>query len=538
VLRLAGGGEVRQSPPLSYQLDEAGRRTLVTSRYEQRGELRLGFAVGAYDVTRPLVIDPAGAYATFLGGDGFEDTYGVAVDVLGNVYVVGQTTSTIFSTSAPYQVHLSGFSDAFVSKINPGGTAFVYSTYLGGSGSEFAYGVAADLAGNAYLAGLTTSNNFPTASALQPAYGGGSQDGYITKLSSSGSALTYSTYLGGAGDDYVGGIALDASNNALLVGTTSSSNFPVVGAFQSALAGVNDVFVAKLGALGSSLSYSTYLGGSATDSGTGIRVNSSGEAFVTGSTNSLNFPIVSAVQPLRGNVFDAFVTRLGAAGSSLVYSTYLGGNGTDRATAIALDPSSNAYVTGDTSSTNFPTAAPYQAALGGGTDAFLSKLSSTGASFVYSTYLGGSGADLGLGVGIDATRNAFVVGSTASTNFPIVAPTQNVNGGGSSDGFVTKLTPPGAALSFSTYLGGTAADRAIAITTDVEGNGYVVGNTQSSNFPVVSAFRPTLAGGQDAFVAKLTFTHPAPASGSWSLVFLGGFLLGLALLVARPVRVS
>lgn len=535
VLRLVGGGEVRQSPPVSYQLDGAGRRVQVASRYEQRGGLRLGFSVGAYDTTRPLVIDPAVAYATYLGGDGFEDTYGVAVDAIGNVYVVGQTTSTIFSTSAPYQVHLSGFSDAFVSKINPGGTAFVYSTFLGGSGSEFGYGVAADAAGNAYVAGLTTSANFPTAGALQPAYGGGSQDGFVTKLTPNGSALTYSTYLGGAGDDYVGGISLDTSNDAFLIGTTSSGNFPVLGAFQPLLAGVNDAFVAKLNALGSALSYSTYLGGSSNESGASIRVNGAGEAFVTGATSSLNFPTASAFQPARAGTsgFDAFVTRLGASGSSVIYSTYLGGASTDRGASIAIDAASNAYVTGDTNSIAFPTAAAYQAALAGSTDAFVSKLNSAGSSLVYSTYLGGSAADVGLGIRLDAGNSALVVGSTASSaNFPLLAPTQNVYGGGTSDGFVAKLTPAGAALGFSTYVGGSAPDRATAITTDVAGNAYVVGNTQSTNLPLTSAFRPTFAGVQDTFLMKLTFTHPAPAGGLWTVVCLGGFLLGLGLIAA------
>jgi hypothetical protein len=340
--------------------------------------------------------------------------------------------------------------------------------------------------------------------------------------------------LGGSGDDYAGGITLDASNNALVVGTTSSSNFPVLGAFQPALGGVNDAFVARLNALGSALSYSTYLGGSSNESGAGIRVSSGGEAFVTGVTSSLDFPTASAFQPARAGGFDAFVTRLSATGSALVYSTYLGGTGTDRGAAIVLDPAANAYVTGDTNSTNFPTAAPYQAALAGGSDAFLSKLGSAGSSLVYSTYLGGSAADVGLGIGIDVGRNAFVVGSTASTNFPTFAPTQNVSGGGATDGFVSKLTPLGVALSFSTYVGGSGQDRATAMTTDVEGNAYVVGNTQSSDFPRVAAFRPTFAGAQDSFVTKLTFTHPAPAGGFWSVLFLGGFFLGLLLLAAHP----
>lgn len=526
--QLVGGGEVRQSAPVAYQLGERGERQGVTARYQQRGDASLGIVVGAYDPTRPLVIDPTVVYSTFLGGEGLEDTYGVAIDVLGNVYVVGQTTSTIFSTQAPYQVHLSGFSDAFVSKLNPLGTALVYSTYLGGSGSEFGYSVAADLQGNAYVAGLTNSTDFPMAAALQPT-NGGSQDGFVTKLTSTGLALTYSTYFGGSGDDFIAGLALDASNNVLLAGTTSSPNFASVGAFQQVRPGGNDAFVAKLNAAGSALLYRSYLGGTGNDAGTGIRVSSAGEAFVTGATASLDFLLAAPRQGASGGGFDAFVTRVNAAGSALIYSTYLGGSGADRGAALALDASGNAYVTGNTTSTNFPTASPYQAASGGGTDAFLSKLSADGATFAYSTYLGGSGADSGLGVSLDPARTALVVGSTASTNFPLFAPTQNAHGGGTTDGFIFALTPAGGATNYSTYLGGSGQDKAVAVSSDGLGSAVVVGNTQSSNFPLASAFRPTFSGSQEAFITKLTFNTPAPASPGWSLALLGGLLVGLGL---------
>ena len=289
------------------------------------------------------------------------------------------TESTNFPTTAgAFQTSIGGIiGNAFVTKINASGSALVYSTYLGGSGGDSGFGIAVDGSGNAYVTGDTESTNFPTANALQPTFGGGQIDAFVTKINPSGSALGYSTYLGGSGADDGFGIAVDGLGNAYVTGTTESTNFPTANALQPTSGGSYDAFVTKINASGSALVYSTYLGGSGGDSGFGIAVDGSGNAYVTGDTESTNFPTANALQPtFDGGLGDAFVTEIDASGSALVYSTYLGGSTGDLAAGIAVDASSNAYVTGFTISTNFPTTAgAFQTNIGGfNGNAFVTKI--------------------------------------------------------------------------------------------------------------------------------------------------------------------
>ena len=401
-----------------------------------------------------------------------------------------------------------------------------YSTYLGGSSSEQGYGIAVDSSGNAYVTGETYSTNFPTANAFQPAYGGVNSEAFVTKLNATGSALVYSTYLGGSDQDMGRGIAVDSSGNAYVTGSTISTNFPTANAIQARYGGNSDAFVTKLNATGSALVYSTYLGGSDIDSGSGIAVDSSGNAYVTGGTTSTNFPKVNAFQSSYGGVGggccfgDAFVTKLNATGSALVFSTYLGGSGGDAGVGIAVDSSGNAYVTGSTTSTNFPTANAFQAVFGGGApanggDAFLAKINAAGSALVYSTYLGGSDVDGPNGIAVDSSGNAYVTGLTLSNNFPTANALQL--GGGSA--FVTKLNAAGSALVYSTHLGGSGIlDQGAGIAVDSSGNAYVTGITFYSNFPTVNAFQATYGGNGDVFLIKL---DPAGSSLAYS-TYLGG----------------
>jgi hypothetical protein len=260
--------------------------------------------------------------------------------------------------------------------IDPG-----YSTYLGGSGSDYGYGIAVDSSGNAYVVGHTTnSTNFPTQSPFQGTYGGGNYDAFVTRLNISGSALEYSTYLGGSNWDEGFGIAVDSSGNAYVTGRTYSTNFPTQNPYQGTHGGGGlDAFVTKLNSAGSALSYSTYLGGSGDDGGFDIAVDSSGNAYVAGYTFSTNFPTQNPYQDSKGGDVDAFVTRLNISGSTLEYSTYLGGSSYDYGIGIAVDSSGNAYVVGHTASTNFPTQSPYQGTFGGGSyDAFIASFFSDG----------------------------------------------------------------------------------------------------------------------------------------------------------------
>ncbi|TMI08125.1 MAG: hypothetical protein E6H40_12740 [Betaproteobacteria bacterium] len=426
----AAGEVIRQRVPVIYQ-EINGVRTKIEGRYVLKDAHRVGFQVAAYDPSRPLVIDPTLVYATYLGSSGWDYGSGIAVDAAGSAYVTGSTSSADFPTANALQAAKAGFQNAFVTKLNPTGSALVYSTYLGGSGGDGGTGIAVDAAGSAYVTGSTSSIDFPTVNPLQAAYGGDG-DAFVSKLDAAGSALLYSTYLGGSGADAGYGIAVDTLGNAYVTGETRSTDFPTTpGAIQTTYGGscmncVGDAFVTKLDATGSALVYSTYLGGSSGDEGFGIAVDAAGSAYVTGGTGSADFPTTAGAFQTTYGGGDAFVTKLNATGTALVYSTYLGGSGNDYGSGIAVDAAGSAYVSGSTSSTDFPTANPSQAAYGGGVaegggttgaDAFVSKLDATGSALLYSTYLGGSSNEYGRGIAVDAAGAAYVTGFTKSTDF-------------------------------------------------------------------------------------------------------------------------
>lgn len=510
VLQTAGG-QIRQLRPFVYQ-EVNGLRKEISGDYVPKGKHEVGFELGAYDPARPLVIDPVLLYSTYLGAGGEDSGNGIAVDSSGNAYVTGDTSSINFATAGSLQsAYGGGSADAFVVKLNAAGNALVYSTYLGGGGTDQGNGIAVDSSGNAYVTGLTSSINFPTVNALQSVYGGGTGgfDAFVAKLNASGSALLYSTYLGGNVTDLGFRIAVDSSGNAYVAGRTDSTNFPTANALQPTKAAGEDAFVAKLNATGSALVYSTHLGGNNNDSGRAIAVDSSGSAYVTGATGSTNFPTVNPLRPAHaGGGIDAFVAKLNSTGSALVYSTYLGGSGQEEGHAIAADASGNATVTGNTNSTNFPTANALQPALAGppspfgNGDAFVAKLNATGTAFVYSTYLGGSSDEVGFGIAIDTSGNAYVAGQTFSTNFPTANPSQQALAG-PADAFVAKLNPAGSALLYSTYLGGGDEELGLGIAVDSSGNAYVTGQTLSTNFPTANPLQSALGGSLDAFVTKL-----------------------------------
>jgi hypothetical protein len=296
---------------------------------------------------------------------------------------------------------------------------------------------------------------------------------------------------------------VDDSGSAYITGYTYSTNFPTASPFQETNAGGYDAFLSKLNAAGSSLVYSTYLGGSNQDVGSGVAVDHLGNAYLTGYTYSTDFPIAVPIQKTLGGVVNSFLTKFNPAGSELLYPTYLGGSGYDYGRSIALDPSGNAYITGYTTSPNFPTLNPIQDSLSGNSDAFVSKLNSTGSALVYSTYLGGSSHDYGKGIAVDPAGNAYVVGYTYSSNFPTSSPIQESNAGGY-DAFVTKINPAGAELIYSTYLGGSGNDSGWSIAVDGSGNAYLTtGYTSSNNFPLINPIQGSYGGAGDAFVTKI-----------------------------------
>jgi hypothetical protein len=396
--------------------------------------------------------------------------------------------------------------------MNATGTALVYSTFIGGSSSEEGQDIALDIAGNAYVVGTTNSRDFPTTeSAFDRSYNV-TTDVFVTKLNSTGSALVYSTYLGGTSLDYAyGGIALDSGGNAYVTGTTLSTDFPTTaGVFATRPKGGYELFVTKLSAEGSTLLYSTYLGGATVDQGNDIAVDSTGNAYVTGFTWSADFPTtLNAFDTIYSN-FDAFVTKLNSSGTELLYSTYLGGTDDDGGAGIAVDSLGNAYVTGRTRSADFPvTAGAFQSRprLAGEYDAFVTKLDNIGSMLVYSTYLGGTSADNGAGIAIDPDGQANVSGGTSSNNFPVTSGAFQPAFGGVNDAFFAKLNSSGTALMYATYLGGTANDFSTGVAIDAEGHAYLIGDTFSDDFPVSpGAFQTAKRGSSitsDAFVAKL-----------------------------------
>jgi hypothetical protein len=519
LLELPGGGQVRELAPVAYQLAE-GRRRAVASRFVLSGGVAR-VALGAYDHRRALTVDPELVYSTYLGGNGFDQGEGVAVDSAGDAYVAGFTTSTDFPNENAERPPGGGVVDAFVSKLNPAGSALIYSTYLGGNRLDFGKDIAVDSAGDAYVTGSTSSTNFPTLSALQPSNGGG-EDAFVTKLSSADGALIYSTYLGGSGDDESDGIAIDPGGNAFVAGSTTSPQFPTtLGALQLNDKGLEDAFVTKLNATGSALSYSTYVGGSSYDGANAIAVGADGEAYVTGRSFSADFPTQHPLQPALAGIGDAFVAKLNSTGGALAYSTYLGGSNLDFGSDITIDSAGEAYVTGVTFSASFPTKRPEQPSCGKPCslgDGFVSKLNSAGDALVYSTYLGGDNEDVGHSVAVDSAGNAYVTGSTSSADFPTSRAAQPKTGGGE-DAFLTKFNSADGALIYSTFLGGSGKDEAHGIAVDPAGAAYITGFTESANdFPGKSPLQTAYGGPpSDAFVAK--FSSPdivAPTSAAVS----------------------
>jgi len=506
-----GEDEIRWHKPVVYQ-EKDGTRQEVGAHYAITETNRVGFELAKYDATRPLYIDPL-IYSTYLGGSTDDFGYGVAVDTAGNAYIAGLTDSIDFPTKYPLQPTFGGSNaDAFVSKINPDGSALVYSTYLGGSEADAIYGIGVDSAGNAYVTGQTNSSDFPTKNSLQP-YGGGT-DAFVTEINPDGSALVYSTYLGGSSEDVGYGIAVDTTGNAYVTGFTQSTNFPTMNPLQAAFGGLDDGFVAKINPTGSGFVYSTYLGGHAYDFGVGIAVDNGGNAYVTGFTSSTDFPVTPGAFQTACGVScafrDAFVAKINPTGSSLVYSTYLSGTTSDAAgSGIAVDSGGNAYVTGSTGSTFPVTPGAFQKVCkgcGGYADrqnAFVTKLNAAGSALVYSTYLGGYGTDWGNAIAVDSSGNAYVTGLTGSKWFPTQSPLQN-HYGGKYDAFVSKFDSTGSTLVYSTYLGGIGSESGYGIAVDSAGNAYVTGGTSSTDFPMMNPLQRTYGGGlDDAFVAKI-----------------------------------
>ncbi|MFB3776734.1 MAG: SBBP repeat-containing protein [Bryobacteraceae bacterium] len=449
---LGGGGSGSNEEALGIALDGQGNvyvtgRTFFGDFRTTPGAVQTAHGGGITADAYVMKLGPAGTlvYATYLGGSGEDRGAGIAVDSGGNAYVAGETASANFPTTAgAYQTRNAGGSDAFVAKLNPSGSALLYSTLVGGSGQEVCNGIAVDAGGDAYITGRTGAAVFPTsAEVLQGAFGG-AFDAFVTRLNAQGTALVYSTFLGGASQDEGIGIRVDGAGNAYVCGLTYSSNFPTTSsALQTTFTGGDrDGFVAKLNPTGSALVYSTLLGGSGVDEVRAIAINAAGNAYVAGRTASSNFPATAGVyqNALRGSD-DVFVAKLNPGGTSLEFSTFLGGTGGEYGLGIALDNSGNIFVTGITGSgTNFPVSQDrVQRVNRGSQEAFLSEFDSDAKNLLYSSYLGGLGVDRGNAVAADGAGNVYIAGQTLSTNFPTTANPLLGSSGGGAMGFLIKI---------------------------------------------------------------------------------------------------
>jgi RHS repeat-associated protein len=453
---LTGGGEVVQEVPTAFQEDQGVRHAVSVSPVLGPGG-EVSFRLeGPYDPTRPVTIDPVIGFSSYLGGTSFDNAYAVAADAAGDVYVAGQSNSSNYPTQNGFDPTANGGADVVVTKLNAAGSELVYSTYVGSSGDDLAYGLAVGPDGDAYVTGFAAAG-FPTTA----------------------------------------------------------------GAYQTTASATANPFVLRLTQAGDALYYSTYLAGNASGNGYGVAVDALGSAYVAGWTSATNFPVVGGFQGSSGGGEDAFVTKLQPDGKGLVYSTYLGGGGTDEARGIAIDASENAFVTGyttSTSPTSFPTTAgALSTARSGNQDAFVTKVDATGGSKVYSTYLGGSGSETGTAVAVGTDGRPWLTGTTNSTNYPTTGGAYQATNAGGSDVYVTQLNAAGSAVSASTYLGSSSTDVGWGIGVDSQGRPTVAGYTSYTNFPTSGAFQASSGGLDDAFITRLTAT----AGMSYSSYFGG-----------------
>jgi CSLREA domain-containing protein/uncharacterized repeat protein (TIGR01451 family) len=487
-LRVALPGEnvLAEQRPAAWQ-EFGGMRVPVEAAFTVGDDGSVRFTLGEYDPAYALTIDPTLVYSTYFGAQGAGGN--IALDGSGNMYILGTTGASTFpTTTGAYQTDYAGSNDLFVAKLNPTGTTLVYSTYLGGTGMEDPYqaNLTVDTIGNAYIVATTTSDDFPTTlGAFQETLGTGGFRSVVAKLNPTGSSLVYSTYLAiGAGLD----IAVDSAGNTYITGYTSDGGLTIAGnpVQPDFGGGDSDAFVAKLNTSGTALIYSTYLGGiSAPEGGTGIAVDATGNVYVAGFTASTNYPTENGVQTDQPQL-DAFVTKLNADASDILYSTYYGGSGIDEAMGIAIDGTGNAYITGHTTSANLITANPIPGTSG---NVFVARLNSTGTNLDFSTYLSGQGRNIGL----DATNNVYVAGETGTFS-PLVEPFQ-AQPGGSTDLFVAKLDLTIPAIVYSSYLGGIEDETFLSGGSYVTQSGklYVIGATASNDFPLANPYQTSFS---------------------------------------------
>ncbi len=525
-------GDEKTGVEASFRLKESARKGAEAplAAAPASRSFTYGFEIGDYDRSRPLILDPATVvYCGFIGGSADDRGAAVAIDALGNAYVTGWTASYDFPVTVGPDLtfkSVAGGTDAFVAKVNAAGTDLVYCGFIGGSRDDVGSGIAVDASGNAYVTGWTYSQDFPAVfgPGLSP-HGNISQysDAFVTKVNAAGTGLAYSGFVGGSLDDRAEGIAVDASGNAYLAGWTESTDFPAKTGPHLVTNGGQDAFIAKVNAAGTGFVYAGYIGGTADDGATAIAIDGSGNAYVTGFTNSYpteHFPVTVGPFLTYGGSEDAFVAKVNAAGTGLAYCGYIGGTGVDIGAGIAVDSAGNAYVAGTSGSgLGFPATGGPSLVHHAGNDAFVAEVAASGTALVYCGFIGGSGDDQGTAIAVDASGIAYVAGSTdSSADFPVTGGPYLVQSG-LKDAFVATVSASGDSLIYCGYLGGSQNDEGEGIAADGVGNVFVTGYTRSNDFPVsVGPFLIPGAGpaaiSDDAFIVRLSENLPpaAPAN--------------------------
>ncbi|MCD6291543.1 MAG: SBBP repeat-containing protein [Anaerolineae bacterium] len=451
-------------------------------------------------------------YSTFLGSSKYDSGEAIAVDDAGRAYVTGHTVSTGFPTTPGAFIHAyQGEVDAFVAKLGGRGDALLYATFLGGREYDRGYGIAVDAYGRAYVTGETWSDDFPTTDhAFSRSYHG-HRDAFVVKLGAQGDALFYGTFLGGDDNDWGNDIAVDASGDAFVVGSTDSADFPVTAGALDRTESKRDAFVLKLNPQGSGLSYSTYFGGTELEEGNGIAIDQAGYAYIVGITYSTDLQTEHAFDSTYHGNGDVFVAKLSPSGTGLSYATYLGGSGRDTGLDVAV-ALGRAYVVGGTNSNDFPRLYPLQI-YQGDDDAFVTVLNAQGNTLFWSSYLGGSNSDWGYGIAVDGSLFMDVVGGTRSADFPVTSGALDETYNGLRDAFVVRILPNAAKIAYATYLGahanGSLGDSGLAVAAGSQNDIYVTGATDGSDFPTTAgAYDTSLNGYVDAFVTRLDVIPP------------------------------
>jgi hypothetical protein len=505
-------GDLIQGNLFAYQMeDEQIKQVPCFFQVDKQG--KVGFKVEKYDKSKPLIIDPL-VYCTYYGGTGDDIGKDIAIDNNGDIYITGTTNNSSFPTSSgAYQTTVQGANDIFVVKMNSTATSRIYSTLIGGTGNDTPNSIAVDASGNAYITGNTASTNYPTTGGAFQTTNAGSFDVIVTKLNSTGTALSYSTYIGGTGSDNAFRIRLDNSGNAYIGGRTASTNYDVVGGgFQTTNGGSGDGFITKLNSTGTSLVFSTYIGGTGDDNVNDLVLDAAGNIYFTGLAGNATFDVISGSYDVSYNgaflLGDAFVTKMNSTGTALTYSTFIGGSDDDIGVRIALDEATGTvYVAVSTYSGDFPTtASAFQTTntgAGSSTDIAIVKLNSAGNALVYSTYLGGSDFDSPEDIAVNSSGQAIVVGS-AGPGFDIAGSAhQSTFGGDFTDAFFTQLNATGTALVYSTYKGGSAGESLTGIALDAQEHAWCVGYTSSNNIGTSGGpYQSSIGGASDVFIIK------------------------------------